>query len=257
MKLVKKIAAGAAIMMMAAALFAIDGKTVVQQALDVKEPDFSMAQVYMDLIEKDGTTERRAIVEYGKSEENSDSMIMMFKSPASVKDTRFLQITHDGADDDKWIYLPALRTTRRIASSQGDKSFMGSDATYDDMSTREIDEDTHELLAEDVTKNGYTCYQVKSTPVNADDAQYKYRISWYDKATHLPVYAEMYDKDGKLLKTLEVEDIQNINGYDTPMKNILTNVQTGHATRLTIVKLVVDKPIPDSVFTQNFLKTGR
>lgn len=257
MKLVKKIAALAAMVMMATAVFAIDGKTVVQKALDVKEPDFSKAQVYMDLIEKDGTTESRAIIEYGKSDGTDESLVMMFKSPASVKDTRFLQITHKGAADDKWIYLPALRTVRRVASSQGDKSFMGSDATYNDMSTREINEDTHELIAQDVEKNGFTCNQVKSTPVDASDAQYSYRMCWYDEATNYPIYTEMFDMDGKLVKTLVVEKLENISGYDTPMSTILTNVQTGHATRLRIIKFVADQAIPDSVFTQSFLKTGR
>ena len=111
------------------------------------------------------------------------------------------------ADDDKWIYLPALRNTRRVNSSEGDKSFTGTDATYDDMSTRELDDNTHKLLKKE-QKNGFNCYVVKSTPVNASKAQYKYRIQWIDKATYVPVYAEMYDKkDSSLLKVLTVKKI--------------------------------------------------
>lgn len=239
-----------------AGVFAIDGRTVMQQVDDVKDPSYSHTLTKMDLIEANGKTETRVVEQWGKSVNNLSSIVMVFRSPASVKDTRFLQIENDGRDDDKWIYLPALRNTRRIAASEGDKSFMGTDATYDDMSSREVDEDTHELL-EEKTVNGFDCYVVKSTPVDPDDSQYQYRVSAVDKATLIPVFVQMYDKKGKLLKELTVEKIQNVGGYDTPMSTYLKNVQTGHATRLVITNIEVDKPVPDRVFTQNFLNTGR
>ena len=67
----------------------------------------------------------------------------------------------------------------------------------------------------------------------------------------------MYDKNGKLIKTLDVLKLENIDGYDVPMENILKNVQNGHSTSLKILKIAVDKPIPDRVFTQQFLSTGK
>lgn len=254
--LIKKTLVSVCICLTVSAAFAIDGRTVMQQVDDVKKPGYSHTLVKMDLIESNGTTESRVVEEWGKNENDLSSVVMVFRSPASVKDTRFLQIENKGRDDDKWIYLPALRNTRRIASSEGSKSFMGTDATYDDMSSREVDEDTHELL-EEKTVNGYDCYVVKSTPVDPDGSQYQYRISSVDKKTMVPVFVQMFDKKGKLVKELTVEKIQNINGYDIPMANYLKNVQTGHSTRMVITNIEVDKPVPDKVFTQNFLNTGR
>ena len=239
------------------ATFALDGKTVMQNSKDVKEPKFTHALVQMDLIEKDGTTESRVVEEYGRNVDGLSDMVMVFISPASVKNTRFLQKQNKDRADDKWIYLPALRTTRRVASSEGSKSFMGTDATYDDMSTREIDEDTHELLAESEEKNGYTCAKVKSTPVDSSSSQYKYRISWVDKKTWIPVYAEMYDKKDNLVKTLQVKEITETKGYLIPSDDVLTNVSTGHSTRIKMTKLEIDNPIPAKVFTSNFLNTGK
>ncbi len=257
MKMLKKIATVLAVATIGTAIFAIDGRTVMQQVLDVKDPHYTHSLVTMDLVSKDGKKESRVVEEYGKSENGLASAVMIFVSPASVKNTRFLQIEKKNGPDDKWIYLPALRTTRRVASSQGDKSFMGTDATYDDMSTRELDEDTHELIKETTDKNGYSCYQVKSTPKDASSAQYKYRMVWIDKKTMLPIYTEMFDKDGKLVKKLTVEKIQNINGYNIPLTNTLENVQTGHKTTLAITKIILDKAIPAKVFTSSFLNTGR
>lgn len=241
--------------------FAITGKEVIQSVLDVKDPDFTHSAVQMDLIEKNGTKESRAVEQYGKSVNDLSSIVMIFKSPASVKDTRFLQIENKGRDDDKWIYMPALRNTRRIAASEGTKSFMGTDATYDDMSTREIDEDTHELITEE-TKNGFDCYEVKSTPVDPKSSQYKYRLQWVDKKTLIPVFVQMFDKNEKLLKELTIKEIKNIKGakdasYNVPIQTQIVNVQTGHSTSLIIRQIELDKPIPDKLFTSNFLNTGR
>ena len=71
---------------------------------------------------------------------------MDFKT-GSKKGTRFLQIENEGnKPDDKFIYLPELKSSRRVNSSEGSKSFLGTDATYDDLSTRDVDEDEHTYL---------------------------------------------------------------------------------------------------------------
>ena len=268
--LLKKTAAAVLILAAAGAVSAEDGRSIVQKALDVKKPDYNHSMLKMDLIQKNGTVEEsRTIEEFGRYNEKTDTadLVIIFKNSTnkSNNNIRFLQMENKGKDDDKWIYMPALRTTRRVNSSEGDKSFTGTDASYDDMATRELDDDTHELLGEE-TKNGFDCWKIKSTPTDKTmpKAQYKYRIQWIDKKTNVPVYAEMYDKkSGELAKVMTVEKLENISGYNIPVSNVLTNVQTGHATRIAALEsngkyaIILDKPIPDSVFTQNFLNTGK
>lgn len=237
--------------------FGLDGKEIMQNAHDIKKPKFSHAAVKMDLIDKSGATESRQIEEWGKDENDLTSVVMVFYTPASVKDTRFLQVENKDKDDDKWIYLPALRSTRRIASTEGDKSFMGTDATYDDMSTREVSKDNHELTGEKAI-GSYSCYVVKSTAVDPSTSQYAYRINYIDKATWVPVRVEMYDKKGgDLLKVLEVQKLERIGGYWITMDTVLKNVKTEHSTRLSIMKIEVDKPVSPKLFTPAFLNTGR
>lgn len=247
-------------------LYAIDATTVMQQAHDVKKPMYTISNVKMDLIEKSGNLqESRAVREYGRDINDLSSIVMIFMSPASVKDTRFLQVENGkGKDDDKYIYLPSLKSTRRIAASEGTKSFMGTDASYDDMSSRDVEEDTHEFVSgeEAQEKNGYKCWVVKSTPKDPKSSQYQYRINYIDQETNYPIYTEMYDKKGKLLKTLTMEKLEKRTGetgitYDMPIQEYMVNVQTGHSTRLTILKLKLDSQVDDRYFTSNFLNTGR
>lgn len=262
----KRMAMVALALLFSTAIFAIDATQVMQMAHDVKKPRYTVSGVKMDLIEKNGSIqESRAVTEYGKDINDLTSIVMVFNSPASVKDTRFLQIENGkGKDDDKFIYLPSLKSTRRIAASEGTKSFMGTDATYDDMSTRDVEEDNHEFVDGEAAqeKNGYKCWVVKSTPIDPKSSQYQYRINWVDQATNYPIYVEMYDKKGKLLKTLTLEKLEKRDGvtgesYDVPIQEYMKNVQSGHSTRLTIMKLLLDKEVPDRYFTSNFLNTGK
>ena len=237
------------------------GDEIMKQVADFKKPSFSQSQVIMTLEDKNGNKEARQIIEYGKESGGKTYVVMDFKGPASVKDTRFLQATNKNGPDDKFIYLPALKSVRRVNSSEGSKSFMGSDAPYDDLTTRDLSEDQHIYLRDEsvTVESGvsYDCYVIKEIPLNKKSSQYNYRMVWVDKKTMYPVHTEMYDKNDKLLKVLEVLSIEKKDGYDMPMENKLKNVQTGHSTSLKILKVAVDKPLPDRVFTQSFLSTGK
>ena len=183
---------------------------------------------------------------------------MIFQKGAK-KGTRFLQCENKGTQpDDKFIYLPSLKQSRRVNSSEGSKSFLRTDATYDDLSTRDVEEDEHTFMAEE-KKNGYDCFKIREDPKTK--SQYDYRITWIDKNTMYPIYTEMYIK-GKLVKTLTVNSIQKKTGvtgitYDVPMSTTLKDLTTGHSTTINVGTMEIDKAIPAHVFTQQFLNTGK
>ncbi len=237
-------------------LFALTGTEIAQKAHDIADPATTHAAVKMDLISENGDVDSRMVEEWSAEEGDLESTLMVFRSPATVANTRFLQKQNDGRDDDKWIYLPALKRVRRIASSDGDKSFMGTDMTYSDMDTREVSQDTHDLLGEERV-GSWDCYKVKGQAVDPEDSQYSYRVTWFDKATWYPVKVEMYDREQKLLKVMTVEKLEQISGYWTPMEVKMSNVQTGHSTVVSMVKIVFDEPISDRLFTTNYLEQGR
>ncbi len=263
MKMTKKLTAAALALFMSAGAFAIDGTEIMTKVYDRQKPHCSKAAVQVTLSKNGKVEETRNVGEYGRCKDGLSDVVMVFLSPASVKDTRFLQKENNGKDDDKWIYLPSLKSTRRVAASDGTKAFVGTDFSYDDMSTREVGDDTHELLKESEDKGNFKdLYVVKSTPKDPKSSQYSYRISYITKDAWIPTYIEMYDKKGKLLKVNEIKAIKKMPGnknrvYNVPMENVMTNVQTGHMTTMKMVNIEVDKPVPDRNFTTDFLSTGK
>ena len=133
---------------------------------------------------------------------------------------------------------------------------MGTDFTYNDMQSREVDEDTHTFLREE-KYGSWNCYVVESIPKDPSSSQYSKRIQWIIKDTWVPVKGELYDKENRLLKVMNIERLENVQGIWTPINTRMENVQTGHATELNIQKLVYNQDIAEGLFTVNFLRTGR
>lgn len=248
---------------------AITGREVMERVEDRETGDTHHALMGMDLIDKDGEVSPRTLevweVKYGDPDQDLSKIVMEFREPSSVKDTRFLQVENDGEDDDQWIYLPDLDRVRRISASQGGDSFMGSDFTYDDMQSRELDDYNYELLKEE-TLDKYDCYVVEAIPKDPDDSEYERTISWVSKKHDIPVKVEMFEKGtDELEKVMTVkQNIEKIDGYWTVFSTTMDNVQTDHSTELYIKQsdggryyVEYDKKISEQRFTQRFLKTGK
>lgn len=258
---------GITLMLSAAFAFADDATEIVKKSLGLPVPDYSVSTLLMDLIDKNGNvTEHRVIQQFGNRKNGITSTVFDFKSPASIKSTRVLQAEKSNKDDDKWIYLPSLKTTRRIATAERSKAFVGSDYTYNDMTLRKLTDDEHTMLDENcsVTVGGksYSSWKIKSFPVANKAIEYAYRIQYIDKSSYLPLKQEFYDKKDKMIKTAELLDHGVVTGakgteYQLRKCQLVKNLVTGHSTKVTVDKIEFDNPISDSYFTQNWLNTGK
>ena len=144
----------------------ITGYDVMKNVEDRYTGDDGLSKMEMVIVNSRKQERHREIVIWRKKVDKANDIsntFLYFIKPADVKDTTFLvQERVDGGDDDQWIYLPATRKVRMISSSEKDKSFMGTDFSYDDMSDRNIDEYNWEILKSE-TVNGYDCYVVRGT----------------------------------------------------------------------------------------------
>ncbi|MFA4839530.1 MAG: outer membrane lipoprotein-sorting protein [Candidatus Neomarinimicrobiota bacterium] len=180
----------------------------------------------------------------------------ILRNPAEQRGTGLLMLTYSDPkkDDDRWLYLPALKKVRRIAGESKNEYFMGTDFTYDDMGGRGIDQDTHKLLGEE-TIDGVKCYKIESIPVDKND-MYSKKIGWVipDKWVHLKV--DFYDRKGQLIKTLKAEDIRNVSGVWMQFNLEMTNFSANHKTVLKIIEAKNDVLIDDQIFTTSVLERG-
>jgi hydrophobe/amphiphile efflux-3 (HAE3) family protein len=186
--------------------------------------------------------------------------VVRFSSPADVKGTAILLVEHSKADDDMWIYLPALKKVRRLVASNKKDSFAGSDFSYGDVIGHQPADWKHQLVgSEDV--GGEPCFVIESVPgSNAvrESSGYSKRKSWISKARFVLVKLQAWDTEGQLLKEASYSDFKVGDKPDrwVPMRIQAKNVQTGHQTDLVFRGYRIEPAIAADVFSANSLDTG-
>ena len=211
----------------------------------------------MVITARDGSTTERVIDQYSKDGPNGARTVIVFQRPANVAGSRFLTMDNASGGTDQWIFLPSLGRVRRIASSESGGNFMGTDFSYDDISSmdRDISLDTHTLLREE-TLNGRLCYVIQSVPTDSA-YQYSRTVTWIDKENYIIYKAEMYNRRNEAAKIMEMSDFRDVQGRLSPMQTKISTVAAGTSTTIFMEIMRYDDPIPDSVFTTAYLETGR
>ncbi len=239
------------------ALFAQDAESIVQSSRDRIQADTVSTRSKMLIQAKDGSTSERLLDQYSKDGPRGSRTVIVFQQPATVRGTRFLTMENSSGADDRWIFLPALGKVRRVAASEGSGNFMGTDFSYDDISSasRESGLDTHSLLREE-NVGDVPCYVIQSIP--KDSAyQYSKMIQWIEKDSRITAKIELYDRRNALAKTVEMSGVRETQGRLTPAVTKMTTHAEGTSTTITIEIIKYDDPIPERVFTTEYLETGR
>jgi len=240
------------------ALQAQDALSIVRASRDRINAQTVSTRSRMLLQDKSGSVSERMIDQYSKDGPKGHRTVIVFQQPASVRGVRFLTMENPGSPDDRWIYLPALGgEPNRIAATDGSRSFQGTDFSNDDISSasRSADLDTHTLLREE-NLNGSPCYVIQSVPKDSS-YQYSKMIQWIDKATNVTMKVELYNRGGTLVKLLEILKLEEVQGYLSIMSTRMTTIAENTSTTINVDEIRYNAAIPETVFTTNFLKTGR
>ena len=187
---------------------------------------------------------------------DGDKSLVIFDEPRDVKGTAFLSHTHKSGPDDQWLYLPALKRVKRIASNNKSGPFMGSEFAYEDISSQEVEKYTYKYLKEE-TIDGMDCFVIERYPVDKKSG-YTRQVVWYDKAEYRPQKIDFYDRKNELLKTLTYNKYnQYLDKYWRAGELKMVNHQTGKSTDLLFNNYVFANGFTDRDFDNNSLKRAR
>jgi hypothetical protein len=200
----------------------LTGTQIVDKAYNRDTGDDQSALLTMTLINSRGDTRIRKIKQFTKDFDEVEKSIMFFTFPADVENTSFMNWSYDSdKSDDQWIYLPALRKTKRISSDSKSDYFMGSDFTYDDLGDRKL---------------------------NA--------ITWIMKDSFIGYKKEFYDEDDDLLKILSIKGIKDVSSYSIVTNSEMKNVQNGHKTSMVLKNVKVNIGISSAKFSERMMTRG-
>ncbi len=268
-KLSPAVAAGAALLLASSVMMHSPRVSAAEADLTkIMEANFSadkvvdsVSQATFTLINKDGGKRVRNVSGTTKLAANGiDNMrVTRFMSPPDVKGTAVLLIEHSDADDDMWIYLPALGKVRRLVSNDKKSAFVGTDFSFGDVIGYKVKEWTYELLKEEQVE-GQPCYVIQATPktdaVKASSG-YAKRVVWVRKDNSMTAKSEAYDLQGALLKTATFSDIRQTDagrGKWNAMHVEVVNEQTQHKTILHFDDFKANQDVKDNFFTTRSLE---
>ncbi len=248
------------VLMLANALFSQTGYDIMKKADEVAEPKTSSSTATLTIHSKKGSDRIREVIMMSKDYGDVKKSVIVFTTPKDVAGTGYLMFDYDDddKDSDNWLYLPAMKKTRRIASSgsESEGSFMGTDFTYQDMGDRSLSKYDYNLLGEE-TVDGVVCYKVECISKAHTEKDPRF-ISYIGKTDYILRKCEFYDRQNQLHRVLTCTNFTTIKGFTTAQVMKMENVQTGTWSLIESKNIVYDdQDLDDSLFTVAALEKGR
>jgi len=238
-------------------------REIMKKANDRDDGDNQVSELEMILTDKAGNQRVRSLKSFNKDKGKDALSILFFLSPADVKDTGFLTYDYDasGKDDDQWLYLPALKKTKRIASEDKSGSFMGSDFNYSDMTEPDLEKFDFTLKRE-VDVEGHKTWEIESVPRSdaiADETGYSKSVAWVRQDNHIPIRGVRWVYKSNRMKFLQIKKLEQIDGIWTILQmemDTREGRETVHKTVLNFKNVRYNQPLNEDFFTVRQLEKG-
>lgn len=235
----------------------------IAQKVDEREDgDNSASQLKMVLIDKHNNQRVRSMQQFEKDFGEDTRSVIFFLAPKDVENTAFLTFDYADSDkdDDQWLYLPALRQTKRIVSSDKSSSFMGSDFSYADMTSRSLEDYTYKIVKESEVR-GHKVWIMETKPKKQktiDETGYSKSYMFVRQDNFVVVRAIHFLTDGKR-KYMDVKSLQQIDGIwvatEIEMKTKKDKF-TLHSTLLSLSDIQFNQDLKESFFTVRRIEKG-
>lgn len=216
----------------------------------------------MRLYDRQGRVRERSLIvtTLRGSGGRGDRVLVRFISPGDIKGTAFLVWEHASSDDERFLYLPSLGRVRRIAGSEKQESFVGSDLSYEDIGGREIDDYRYGFVQRDALWSGpdgrsHPAWELESTAVDKD-SHYPRTVSLVRKDNFVVVAATLYNHRNEREKRYEVRRLDPIDGIWTAVNVVMTNEQQRTRTELVVEKAEYNVGLSEAYFTRRTLEQG-
>lgn len=242
----------------------LSGYDIMKKADEVPSPKTSSSTATLTIHSKKGNDRIREVIMKSKDYGDVEKEVIVFTTPKDVAGTGYLMFNYkedskgNKKDSDNWLYMPAMKKTRRIASSgsESEGSFMGTDFTYQDMGDRSLSKYNYNLLGEE-SVDGVSCYKVECISKAHTEKDPRY-ITYISKSDFIMRKCEFYDRQNQLHRVLTCSNFTTIKGFTTAQKMKMENVQTGTWSLIETKNITYDaNDIDDSIFTVAALEKGR
>jgi hypothetical protein len=240
-----------------------EGDEIVRRVNERPDGAAVSRTLVMQLVDAAGTSRTRTTRSFRRDFGDERRSVLFFDAPANLKGTALLTWDHaDPAREDvQWLYLPALRKSRRVAMSERGRAFLGTDLSFEDMKNEtRLPRDTYRWrTVGEEELDGRRAFALEGIPVDertARDVGYGRVLLRVDAERWLPLLGEYWDPRGEPLKTVRLGDVREVQGIWTPHWIEAESRRSGHRTRLAFRNVIYDPALPEDLFTERALVRG-
>jgi hypothetical protein len=233
----------------------------LQIAIEAEERDSGWvdqrADLRMVLRDRQGRERERTLsVDTLEIRGDGDKSLLVFDSPRDIKGTALLTWSHPTSADEQWLYLPALKRVKRLASANKSGPFVGSEFAYEDFSSQEVAKYSYRWLRDEAL-DGRATRVVERIPAYQHSG-YTRQVVWLAADTLKPLRVEYYDRKGALLKTLTALDYRRyLDRFWRAGRMEMINHQSGKSTVLSWENFRFDTGLGVRYFDRNSLQRQR
>ncbi len=238
-----------------------DAKEIMRRSQQVTRLAGLETQTTLEIRDDKGNVRtRKTLMASRLFQDGTEKRVILFKEPAEVRGTGILIFDHPDKEDDMWLYLPALRKTRKIVSTEKSRSFMGSEFSNSDLSVASLDPFQYRLEGEE-TMDGEACWKILITPVNSEvRSEYGFaeKLIWISKNDLVTRRAELKDVNMKPWKEVSYGGIKLVdpaNGRYFITRMEIINLQNRRSSLMTIEEVDFNPAVNPEYFTLSFIES--
>ena len=234
--------------------FSMTGDEVADKIYQSNRDQTSITKTKMVLIDKMNNKKERVFYTFSIDNNKYDSQtITYFETPKKIKDTSLYIQNSNDSDTNQWLFLPALKKTRRISSAKKSGRFVNSDLSYEDLEDRETTLDNHKIIKKD--KIGNKEYIILETvPKVASTSIYTKVISWVDTTNWTIVKADFYKQHKTPYKSIKSRNFKKFGNSWRAQSTEIINYDIKTKTQLTLLSVDLKTKLENSFFNKSTLE---
>lgn len=261
-------ALAAALVLFPATAFALDPGTTdanaIMQAVEARDTGAeSVSRLEITIRDAGGRERSRVVQTKAMKVDTGRKQLFLFESPADVKNAGFLSYDHDTGSDDQWLYLPSLGKTTRIASADKSGSFMGTDLTYADLTSKDPANYQYTLVKDNDPVDGEDCWVIEAQPTTEDEKKetgYLKTQVWISKDKLMPLKAKSWVIQGQRMKYSTFSDVREVGGVWVAHSTQVTTTRNGDMESQSTLRFsslqIGEGLVTEDDFTERRLEQG-
>jgi hypothetical protein len=244
-----------------AAIAALESADEIEQCLRANLPKQSSVQTVV-LRSKNrvgDVAESRADIHWQLFDDGLAKVLLRFSHPLDMRGAGVLMIEKKERRPDTFMYLPELKSVRRVSSSAASSSLFGTDFSYEDFERLVgMSADAAKERGEDTTVSGRAAYVVNAQVDPTSGSTYERVVTAVDMETCVPLRTEFYEPGDALRKrlTADVAQIEQKGALWVPMQLTMRDLRDETQTDMVVEHIDVEAKIHRKMFSARELEAG-